>query len=60
MKYRILMSIEVEAAHDREAYEHAKALKKLLQEPIVKMAVENKGIRLSGNGNPVVHRPIYA
>jgi len=52
------MSITVDARDDREAYEYAKKLAGLLKSPLVKMAVEGEGIRLSnGDGKPVVHQP---
>jgi hypothetical protein len=51
------MSVAVEARNDREAYEHALKLKELLKSPLVKMAVEGDGIRLSGDGQPIVHEP---
>ena len=57
MKYRVTMSIEIEARSDFEAVGHAKKLKELLKSPFVRMAVEGEGIRLSGDGSPVVHRP---
>lgn len=57
MKYRVLLSIEVEARDDREAYASAKKLKELLKSPFVRMAVEGDGIRLSDDGHPVVYRP---
>lgn len=57
MRYRILMSVAVEAANDRQAHEHAKKLSELLKGPLVKMAVESEGIRLAGDGAPVVHQP---
>jgi hypothetical protein len=51
------MSIAVEAVNDRQASDQAKKLLELLKGPLVKMAVESEGIRLSGDGHPVVHRP---
>ena len=58
MRYRIMMSVAVEAGNDRQAHEHAKKLAELLKGPLVKMAVESEGIRLSGgDGRPVVHQP---
>jgi hypothetical protein len=58
MRYRVTMSIEVEASDDRQAYEYATKLAGLLKSPLVKMAVEGEGIRLSGsNGHPIVHQP---
>ena len=57
MRYRITMSMAVEASNDRQALEQAKKLAELLKGPLVKMAVESEGIRLSGDGRPVVHQP---
>jgi len=58
VRYRILMSVAVEAINDRQAHEHATKLAELLKGPLVKMAVENEGIRLSnGDGRPIVHQP---
>lgn len=57
MRYRVAMSIEVSANSDAEAYSHAERLAKLLKSPVVRMAVEGEGIRLEGDGHPVVHVP---
>lgn len=57
MRHRILMSLEVDAADFNQAYEYAIELKKLLQSPMVKMAVEGNGIRLSEDGNITVYEP---
>lgn len=57
MRYRVLMSIEVEASGDRQAHEYATKLAELLKSPLVRMAVDGEGIRLSGDGRPVVHQP---
>ena len=57
MKYRVQMSIEIDARNDQEAYEAALKLKGLLATPVVKMAVQSEGIQLSGNGRPIVHQP---
>ena len=51
------MSMAVDARDDREAYEYAKKLADLLKTPLVRMAVTGEGIRLSGEGLPVVHQP---
>jgi hypothetical protein len=51
------MSIAVEAGNDRQALYFATKLADLLKTPLVKMAVEGEGIRLSGDGAPVVHIP---
>lgn len=52
-----MMSILVEARNDRDALEQAKKLEALLKGPLVKMGIEGEGVRLSGDGNPVVHQP---
>lgn len=58
MRFRIAMTIEVNARNGREAHDCALKLKELLKSPMVKMAVEGAGIRLSGeDGNPTVHQP---
>lgn len=58
MRYRVVMSIAIEAQNDRQAHEHAMKLKKLLESPIVRLTVEGDGIQLSdGDGRPVVHQP---
>ena len=57
MRYRVTMSVEVEARDDREAYEYALKFAELLKSPLVKMAVQGEGIRLSGDGHPIVHQP---
>lgn len=58
MRYRIAMSIEVNATGDRQAYEYAVKLNELLKTPLVRMAVEGEGIQLSGgDGRPIVHEP---
>jgi hypothetical protein len=57
MRYRVTMSIEVEAQSDAEAYQFAEKLAGLLKSPLVRMAVMDEGIRLAGDGHPVVHMP---
>lgn len=58
MRFRIMMSIEVEARDDREALEYAMKFSELLKSPLVKMAVQSEGIRLAnGDGRVVVHQP---
>lgn len=58
MRYRVMMSIGIEARDDREALEHALKLEGLLKESYVRMAVAGAGLRLvEGDGQPVVHRP---
>lgn len=57
MRYRIAMSIEVEARSDAEAYKFAEKLAGLLKSPMVRMAVDGEGIKLAGDGHPVVHMP---
>lgn len=54
MKYRIMVSIEVEARDDRQAVEFAKKFDGLLKQPLVKMAVASEGIP---SGDVVVHQP---
>lgn len=51
------MSMEVDAADFNQAYEYALKMKELLRSPMVKMAVESNGVRLSGDGGIVVHEP---
>lgn len=51
------MSMVVEARDDRQAMEHATKLQELLKTPLVRMAVEGEGIKLAGDGKPVVHQP---
>jgi len=51
------MSIEVDARSDSEAYQYAEKLAGLLKSPMVRMAVDGEGIKLSGDGHPVVHMP---
>lgn len=55
MRYRILMSVEVDASDDREAYQKALKLDGLLKSPMVRMAVMSEGVQLSGD--PIVHQP---
>ena len=57
VRYRIMMSMVVEARDDREAHEYATKLAELLRTPLVRMAVDGEGIKLSGDGRPVVHQP---
>lgn len=58
MRYRIYMSIAVEATGERQAQEHAMKLAELLKSPLVRMAVAGEGIQLAaGDGQPVVHQP---
>jgi hypothetical protein len=57
VRYRISMSIAVEARDDRQAHEYALKLAELLKTPLVRMAVEGEGIRLSGDGRPIVYQP---
>ena len=51
------MSIEVDAINDAEAYQYAEKLGALLKSPLVRMAVHDDGIKLAGDGCPVVHMP---
>jgi len=57
VRYRIIMSIAVDARSDREAHEYALKLKELLKSPLVRMAVESEAIQLSGDGQSIVHQP---
>ena len=57
MRYRVMMSMEVEATNDRQAHEYAKKLQGLLKSPMVRMALDGEGIQLSGDGKPIVHQP---
>lgn len=57
MRYRVMMSIEIEARDDRQAVEQTLKLKKMLEGPLVRMGVKTEGIQLSGDGSPVVHQP---
>jgi hypothetical protein len=56
--YRVAMSISIEATDDRQAREYAMKLSKLLKSPFVRIAVEGEGIRLAGDGRPVVYQPL--
>ncbi len=51
------MSIEVDASNDAEAHQYAEKLGGLLKSPLVRMAAEGEGIKLAGDGCPVVHMP---
>jgi hypothetical protein len=52
------MSIEIEARGEREAQANVLELKKLLEEPFVRLTIQSKGIRLvNGDGRPVVYAP---
>ncbi len=57
MKYRVTMSIEVDAINDAQAHRYAEKLVGLLKSPLVRMAVADAEIKLAGDGNPVVHMP---
>ena len=57
MRYRIAMTIEVEAAGELQARESALKLKELIKDPLVRMAIEGAGIRLSADGQPIVYQP---
>lgn len=58
VSYRVLMSVAIDARSDQEAVAHAKKLEELLKNPLVKMAIEGEGIRLTGgDGRPVVYNP---
>ena len=51
------MSIEVDAINDAEAYQYAEKLGGLLKSPLGRMAVGDEGIKLAGDGCPVVYMP---
>lgn len=55
VRYRVFVSIEIDARSDQEAYEHAMKLGELLKSPFVKMAAQGEGVELSGEA--VVHQP---
>lgn len=55
MKYRVYMSIDIEARDDRQAHEHALKLAGLLKSPLVRMAVQGEGLRLLDE--PIVYQP---
>jgi len=57
MRYRIYMSVAVEAQNDAEAFRHAESLSELLKSPMVRMAVEGNGIQLAPGEQPTVHQP---
>jgi len=57
VKYRITMSMAVDARDDRQAYEYATKLQELLKSPLVRMAVSGEDIQLFGDGQPIVHQP---
>ena len=57
MRYRIMMSMEIEARDDRQAHERALKLQELLKSPMVRMAVAGDGIQLSGDGQPIAYQP---
>jgi hypothetical protein len=58
MSHRILMHVEVDARDDRQAFDWATKLGALLKNPMVRMAIEGEGIRLTGgDGRPVVYQP---
>lgn len=57
MRYRVFMSVAIEARSYPEAYKNAKQLAELLESPVVKMAIQSNGIQLCEEG-PVVHRPL--
>jgi hypothetical protein len=58
MKYRILMHFVIEARDLNEAAGTAKKLDGLLKTPLVRMAIQDEGIRLAhGDGRPVVYAP---
>lgn len=58
MRYRLTVSIEVEARSLDEAKANTHKLCALIKEPIVRLSIESEGIKLAnGNGNPVAYNP---
>jgi hypothetical protein len=57
VRYRIIMSMEIDSRDDRQAHECAVKLQELLKSPLVRMAVAGEGIQLSGDGRPIVYEP---
>lgn len=57
MRYRVLLSLEIESVDPNQAIESAIKLEGLMKNPMVKMAIEGEGIRLSGDGKPIVYSP---
>jgi len=55
MAHRILVSVDVDSRNDREAVEWAQKLDALLKNPMVRMAIESEGIRVTGQQ---VHQPM--
>lgn len=47
MSHRILVHVDVEARDDREALEWAQKLGELLKNPLVRVAMEGEGIRVT-------------
>jgi hypothetical protein len=46
--YRILVHVDVDARDDRQAVDWAAKLHELLQNPLVRAAIEAEGIRVTG------------
>ncbi len=58
MRYRVYVSIDVNARNYGEAFGYAKKLDELLKAPMTRMMVESEGIQLFPGEQPViVHRP---
>lgn len=58
MRHRVLISLEIDAQDERQAYELALKLDGLLRQPMVQMTIQSEGIPLvNGNGNLTVHQP---
>lgn len=57
MRYRVFVSIDVNARNYGHAFECAKKLDKLLKEPMLRMMLEGEGIQLFPEEQPIVHRP---
>jgi len=57
MKFTVLMRMSIEARTPEEAAAHALKLRELVKNPLVRMAIEAEGVRLDGDGQPVVFAP---
>jgi hypothetical protein len=57
VRFRVLVSIEIDVSGEEQARENAVKLSKLLKNPLLRMQLESKGIRLVGSDGPVVHAP---
>jgi len=57
MRFRVLMEMQIEARTPQEAKEHAVKLKELIKNPLVRITLEGEGVKLVGDGLPVVFNP---